>query len=126
VNAYLARNGIQISHGTIVDATILSASGSTKNQEDQRDPEMYQTAKGKQWSFGRKAQIGVDSRHKLIHTVRASAANVSDAAALPHLLHGKETCVWGDPADQGQTDIIRRVAPGARDCTNRRCRFGKR
>lgn len=73
-----------------------------------------------------KAHIGVDSRHKLIHTVLASAANVSDAAALPHLLHGKETRVWGDQAYQGHTDTIRSVAPRARDCTNRRCRFGKR
>src|SRR5579883_494649 len=31
----------------------------------------------------------------LIHTVLASAANVADSQALPHLLHGKETCVWG-------------------------------
>ncbi len=126
VNAYLARNGIKISNGTIVDATIISAPSSTKNKEGKRDPEMHQTAKGKQWYFGMKAHIGVDSRHKLIHTVLASAANVCDAAALPHLLHGRETCVWGDQAYQGHTDAIRSIAPRARDCTNRRCRFGKR
>jgi len=48
---------------------------------------MHQTAKGKQWYFGVKAHIGVDSRQKLIHTVKASAANVSDSLARPHLLH---------------------------------------
>ena len=52
VNAYLARNGIKISNGTIVDATIISAPSSTKNQDGKRDPEMHQTAKGKQWYFG--------------------------------------------------------------------------
>lgn len=126
VNGYLARQGIKISNGTIVDATIISAPSSTKNKKEQRDPEMHQTAKGKQWYFGMKAHLGVDSRHKLIHTILASAAYVADSLALPHLLHGKETCVWGDQAYQGKSDVIRSVAPRARDCTNRRYRFGKR
>lgn len=126
VNGHLARQRIKISNGTIVDATIISAPSSTKNKEEKRDPQMHQTAKGKQWYFGMKAHIAVDSRHKLIHTILASAANVADSLALPHLLHGKETCVWGDQAYQGQTEAIRSVAPRARDCTNRRYRYGKR
>lgn len=126
VNEYLARNGIKISNGTIVDATIISAPSSTKNKKGERDPEMHQTAKGKQWYFGMKAHVGVDSRNKLIHTILASAANISDSLALPHLLHGKETCVWGDQAYQGHTETIREAAPHARDCINRRYRFGKR
>src|SRR6266516_3945771 len=48
--------------GTIVDATILHAPTSTKNREQQRDPEMHQTKKGKQWYFGMKAHVGVDSK----------------------------------------------------------------
>jgi transposase, IS5 family len=87
---------------------------------------MHQTAKGKQWYFGMKAHVGVDSNSKLIHTILASAANVSDALALPHLLHGKETRVWGDQAYRGQSDAIRAVAPRARDFTNQRYRWGKR
>lgn len=126
VNEYLARNGIKISNGTIVDATIISAPSSTKNKKGERDPEMHQTAKGKQWYFGMKAHVGVDSRHKLIHTILVSAANVADSLALPHLLHGNETCVWGDQAYQGQSEAIRKAAPRARDLTNRRYRFGKR
>jgi len=70
--------------------------------------------------------VAVDSRHKLIHTVLVSAANVADCLALPHLLHGRETCVWGDQAYQGQSKILRSVAPQARDCTDRRYRWGKR
>src|SRR5690606_32600590 len=57
VNSYLARNGIKISNGTIVDATIISAPSSTKNKQGERDPEMHQTAKGKQWFFGMKAHV---------------------------------------------------------------------
>lgn len=72
---------------------------------------MHQTAKGKQWYFGMKAHIGVDSKTKLIHTILASAANVPDSLALPHLLHGRETRVYGDHEHPGQTDVIRKVAP---------------
>jgi IS5 family transposase len=122
VNEYLHTNGIKIANGTIVDATIISAPSSTKNKDGQRDPEMHQTAKGQQWYFGMKAHLGVDSKTKLIHTILASAANVHDREALPYLLHGGETRVWGDQGYQGQTAVIRARAPRARDFTNRKHR----
>ena len=71
-----------------------------------------------------KAHIGVDSKTKLIHAVVATAANVHDATILPDLSHGEETCIWGDQAYRGQTGMIRKHAPNARDFTNRRYRFG--
>lgn len=126
VNQYLRENGIKIANGTIVDATIIGAPSSTKNKEGERDPEMHQTAKGKQWYLGMKAHVGVDSKSKLIHTILASAASVADALALPHLLHGKETRVWGDQAYRGQSEAMREVALRARDFTNQRYRWGKR
>jgi IS5 family transposase len=126
VNAHLKRNGIKISNGTIVDATIISAPSSTKNRDGEHDPEMHQAAKGQQWYFGMKAHVAVDSRHKLFHTVLVSAANVADRDALPYLLHGRETRVWGDQGYQGQTAVIRRCAPAAQDHTNRRYRYGER
>jgi IS5 family transposase len=122
VNDHLKHQGIKITNGTIVDATIINAPSSTKNKKQERDPEMHQTKKGNQWYFGMKAHLGVDSREKLVHTVLASAANVADRDALPYLLHGKETRVWGDQAYQGQTDVIHGRAPRAKDFTNRRYR----
>lgn len=122
VREHLHRNGIKISNGTIVDATIISAPSSTKNKDGKRDPEMHQVAKGNQWYFGMKAHIGVDSKTKLIHTILASSANVSDLLALPHLLHGRETRVWGDQGYQGQSAIIHARAPRAKDFTNRKYR----
>jgi transposase, IS5 family len=122
VNEYLRVHGIKIANGTIVDATIISSPSSTKNKDQKRDPEMHQTAKGKQWYFGMKAHLGVDSKTKLIHTILASAANVADRDALPHLLHGRETRVWGDRGYQGQTAVIHARAPRARDFTNRKHR----
>jgi IS5 family transposase len=78
-----------VSTGTIVDATIIDAPSSTKNNDKARDPEMHQTKKGNQWYFGMKAHIGVDSQTKLIHSVAATAANVHDSQMLEDLL--KET-----------------------------------
>jgi IS5 family transposase len=123
VNEHLRRSGIKITKGTIVDATIIGAPSSTKNKDEKRDPEMHQAAKGQQWYFGMKMHVGVDSRSKLIHTVKVSAANVHDRDALPHLLHGNETRVWGDQGYQGQTAVIRKAAPKAKDFTNHRYRF---
>ena len=123
IAGYLDENGMKVSRGTIVDATIIDAPASTKNRKKARDPEMHQTKKGKQWYFGMKAHIGVDSRTKLIHSVAATAANVHDSQLLPDLLHGNETRVWGDSAYTGQGDAIREQAPGARDFTQKKgCR----
>ena len=123
VHAYLERQGITISRGTIVDATIIDAPSSTKNKDQQRDPDMHQTKKGNQWYFGMKAHIGVDSKLKLIHAAVATPANVHDATCLPELLHGQETRVWGDSAYQGQGKVIREHAPKAKDFTQRRYRY---
>ncbi len=123
VNLHLEKHGVRITRGTIVDATILHAPSSTKNQRQERDPEMHQTRKGKQWYFGMKAHVGVDSKHKIVHSAVVTAAHVSDAAVLPELLHGEETRVWGDGAYQGQSQVIHKCAPRARDCTQRRCRY---
>jgi len=41
-----ASPGVRITTGTIVDATILHAPTSTKNQQQQRDPEMHQDEEG--------------------------------------------------------------------------------
>jgi IS5 family transposase len=123
VNLHLQRKGVRITTGTIVDATIIDAPSSTKNRDQQRDPEMHQTKKGKDWYFGMKAHVGVDSKNKIIHSVAVTPANVADSAVLPQLLHGEETRVWGDRGYQGQREIIHQHAPRARDCTQRRCRY---
>jgi transposase, IS5 family len=123
VNLHLQQKGVRITSGTIVDATIIHAPSSTKNQQQERDPEMHQTKKGNQWYFGMKAHVGVDSKTKLVHSVVATAANVADATVLPELLHGEESKVWGDQAYRGQTEVIRECAPQAQDCTHRCYRY---
>lgn len=123
VNEHLQSQGVRIATGTIVDATIIHAPSSTKNEKQQRDPEMHQTKKGNQWYFGMKAHVGVDSSTKLIHSAVATAAHVADSTVLPELLHGAETKVWGDAAYRGQSEAIHAVAPRAQDLTSRRYRY---
>ncbi len=120
VARHLRAQGLTISTGTIVDATIIAAPSSTKNATGTRDPEMHQTKKGRQWYFGMKAHVGVDSRTKLIHSVAATPANVHDSQVLPWVLHGRERRVWGDSAYTGQRAILRVCAPHARDFTQRK------
>jgi transposase, IS5 family len=122
VGEHLQAQGLRIASGTIVDASIISAPSSTKNQDKMRDPEMHSTRKGKQWYFGMKAHVGVDSKLKQIHSVAATAANVHDSQVLEDLLHGGETRVWGDSAYTGQTEAMRRAAPCAQDFTHEKGR----
>jgi len=123
VNVYLVENGMKLNRGTIVDATIINAPSSTKNKEKSRDPDMHQTRKGKQWYFGMKAHIGVDSKTKLIHSVAVTPANVHDSQVLEDLLHGDETRLWGDSAYTGQKDKLNEHAP-VNGCKNPRI-FGE-
>jgi transposase, IS5 family len=123
VNEHLESKCIKIQTGTIVDASIIHAPSSTKNEAGKRDPEMHQTKKGNQWFFGLKTHIGVDSKEGHVHSVATTAANVSDVHMLPDLLHGEERKVWGDGGYQGQTEAIKQAAPHAQDMTCKRTRF---
>lgn len=122
VGERLLANGLKLSGGTIVDATLIAAPSSTKNADQARDPEMHQTKKGNQWHFGMKVHIGVDSASGLVHSASVTAANVHDSQALPDLLHGRETRLYGDSAYRGKKPRtwLKALAPAARDFTNRR------
>ena len=96
INADLTARGLLLREGTLVDATLIAAPPSTKNQAKQRDPEMHQTKKGNQWYFGLKAHIGADRDSKLVHTVVVTAANVADITKTAELLHGQEQQVHAD------------------------------
>ena len=96
VNALLARKGLLMKQGTIVDATLISAPSSTKNRDGKRDPEMSQTKKGNNYHFGMKAHVGVDAESGLVHTVECTTAKVADITMMEQCLHGEEKLVLGD------------------------------
>src|SRR4029077_9724014 len=106
INADLAARGLLLREGTLVDATLIAAPASTKNQEKQLDPQMHQTKKGNQWYFGMKAHIGTDRDSKLVHTVVVTAANVADITKTAELLHGQEQQVH---VDAGYTGVEKRA-----------------
>lgn len=120
VGEVLQGKGMKVGTGTIVDATIISAPSSTKNDKGKRDPEMHQTQKGQQWFFGLKLHIGVDSKTGLAHSAVVTAANVHEKHPLPQLLHGAEREVFGDSAYASQQELIASKAPNAVDRTNQR------
>ena len=119
VGELLLANGMKLSGGTIVDATLIAAAPSTKNREQSRDPEMHQSKKGNQWYFGMKVHIGADSDTGLVHSASVSAGNVHDSHELPNLLHGQETRLYGDSAYRGekQRERLKEIEPQAKDFT---------
>ena len=91
-------------------STLISAPSSTKNKDEERDPEAHQAKKGNQWYFGYKEHIGVDAESGLVHTVETTAANVHDSNMTSSLLQGEETDVYGDSGYLGsekKEDAIR-------------------
>jgi transposase, IS5 family len=121
IGELLQANGMKLSGGTIVDATLIAAPPSTKNREQSRDPEMHQSKKGNEWHFGMKLHIGADSQTGLIHSASVTAGNVHDSQELPNLLHGEETRLYGDSAYRGekQRERLKDIAPRAKDFTNK-------
>jgi IS5 family transposase len=96
INNELSQQGLLLSGGTMVDATIIHAAPSTKNKARERDPERRQTKKGNQRYFGLKIHVGADVQSGRAHTVGVTAANTADISALPHLLREEDQAVFGD------------------------------
>ena len=69
---------MEMRQGTIIDATLIAAPSSTKNKDGERDSEMHQTCKGKQWHFGMKVHIDLDKDTGLIHSMEITAANMHE------------------------------------------------
>jgi IS5 family transposase len=118
INNGLKEQGLLVSQGTMVDATIIHAPSSTKNKDKARDPEMHQTRKGNQWYFGMKIHVGADVNSGAVHSVTTTAANVADITELPNLIRDEDQVIF---ADAGYTsDSYRRGARhmGIRWCVN--------
>ena len=101
INAKLAAHRLLLKAGTVVDATLSAAPGSTKNKTGERDPEMHQVKKGNQRHLGMKAQFGVDAESGWVDTVIGTAANVNDVTQGHALLHSEEQVVFADAGYQG-------------------------
>ena len=120
---YLTEKGLLLREGTIVDATIINASSSTKNRDNTRDKEMKQTKKGNQWYFGMKTHVGTDSTTGLAHSIVVTDAGVHDSQVMDELLHGDEKAVYGDRAYTSEKKRREYEDRGIKWCVSRKaCR----
>jgi transposase, IS5 family len=103
IRGLLKEKGLLLKQGTIVDATIISAPTSTKNQSGRRDPEMRSTKKGNDWYFGMKVHVGTD-KQGLVHSLLTTDAAQADVTQLPELIHGEEREIYGDGAYWKEAD----------------------
>jgi IS5 family transposase len=123
VNRHLADQGITLRSGTLVDATIIDAPSSTKDEAGTRDPAMSSTKKGNQWYFGLKAHV-MDTDSGIVHSLETTTAKVHDSQVWDAPLHGEETSVW---AERGYVSVAREAAchaQGAQRWRTAPCRRG--
>lgn len=95
-NAKLEREHVILREGTIVDATIIEAPTSKKNESHQRTPEMGATQKNGEHHYGTKAHIGIDKDSRIVHSITVTPANVNDIEEVGNLVHGEEKEVYAD------------------------------
>ena len=126
VVSLLTEQGLILREGTIVDATLIAAPPSTKNEARKRDPEMTSSKKGNQWHFGMKAHIGVDTAHGLVHTLEATTGKVSDYSMAETLLHGDEQTAHGDRGYADTTPEQNRLMAALRSAVEHPFRVLKR
>jgi len=119
VRQLLEHKGLLLKSGTIVDATIVAAPPSTKNAAGQRDPEMRQTRKGKDWHFGMKLHVGT-TKQGLVHSLATGPANEADITRMDQLLHGQESELYGDQAYWCEDHRLQCKYAGIRYRVNRR------
>ncbi len=121
VRTLLEERGLLLKSGTIVDATIISAPSSTKNAKQERDPEMHQTRKGKDWYFGMKFHIGA-SKQGVVHSLATGPAHEADITRVDELLHGQESELYGDQAYWSEDHRLHCKHAGIRYRVNRRAK----
>ena len=119
VRGLLEERGMLLKSGPIVDATIINAPSSTKNEEKKRDPEMRQTKRGNNWYFGMKVHVGTDKRG-LTHSLTVTDAAQADITQLPELIHGEEKELYGDRAYWSEENREAFTKKGVRYRVNRR------
>jgi IS5 family transposase len=119
IRSLLEEKRLLLKAGTLVDAPIIHAPSSTKNQSGKRDPEMKQTRKGNAWYFGMKVHTGTDKRG-LTHSLVVTDAAQADIKQVPELLRGSESEVYGDQAYWKEDDRCSFKERGVRYKVNRR------
>ena len=117
-NQFLDRNGIRISTGTIVDATIIAAPSSTRNSKKERHAEMHQTGRETNTTAEpRRTSAWIARKALCVRSAHRRSRCMTSMRCLTYSMARKK--VWGDGGYQGQTEAIHTAGPDAQDMTNR-------
>jgi len=92
--------GVMLKRGTMLDATLIETAAARPGSDERpsADPEAGGVKRGRNFTFGYKAHLGVDEGSGLIRSVETTAANVNDTVMADALIRGDEKAVWGDAA----------------------------
>ncbi|WP_114143629.1 IS5 family transposase, partial [Escherichia coli] len=110
ISRWLAEAGVMMTQGTLVDATIIEAPSSTKNKEQQRDPEMHQTKKGNQWHFGMEQILPWQNMVEFIEPFYPKAGNGRRPYPLETMLRIHCMQHWYNLSDGAMEDALYEIA----------------
>lgn len=104
IREILEGKGYIMKTGSIVDASIIAAPMSTKNDKKTRDSDMSFTVKNNNLHFGMKLHCGVDADSGLIHHMETTTAKTHDKVMMNELFYGKEKRKFGDKGYYSEAD----------------------
>jgi transposase, IS5 family len=126
VNEHLQGQGIRISTGTIVDATIISAPSSTKNARGERDPGDASDAQGEAVVLRDEGARRGRQQEEADSLGDGDGGPCGRQPGLTASVARQRRMRVGRSSYRGQSEVIHRRAPRARDCTQKRYRYQDR
>ena len=118
-NRQLEKRGMILKTGTLVDASLVSASVKRppygKDKVSDKDPDAAFTKRGGKDYFGYKAHIGVDQGSELIRTAVLTPADINESKIADALICGDEQAVYGDKAYEKKQRRHRLRETGVKD-----------
>ena len=84
-----------------MDASLIAAPNSTKNEGGSHELELHETGQDPQWHVGIKLHMGVDTASGLMHTLRTTPAHLHNLTQSSHLWHGEKRQSGEMPATWG-------------------------
>jgi IS5 family transposase len=94
VNQSLSKKGMMLKAGPILDATIINAPSSIKNNKREWDSEMHSVAKGNQRFVEMRCHIDFDSASDLVHLVVSKTENVLELTTATDRVLGEERMIY--------------------------------
>lgn len=122
INRQLADRGLMLKKGTILDATLVTASRTPLSAEvagrggrHPQEPDADWTKKNGQSVFGYKAHIAMDEGSGLVRRVIVTSAKIYESMVADGLICGDERAVYGDRAYEHKERRKRLKAAGIKD-----------